>query len=1162
MKQLKDVRSFAGGSMNLDVAESFLKPNEFRELYNCRLIVSDDNKVGYIENVKGNTLVSTTLPSGTNRTVGSCVDEENQAIYYFVYSSQSAHCIFRYNILNGSIDKILYEESILGLSKDVYIQCNVLGGMLFWTDNESPKMIDIEKAYNYTNGGGSSSLDRYTSIDEQVISVLKYPHISQPTALYYSDFTYEQNNLRGKLFQFRIRYTYDNNEESVLSDISGLPKPDYEAFVNEGYYEDQHFNNRIDVSFNSGSSEVYKIDIIAREGNIGHWRVIKTFDKYESNGNLRRDSDNDLFTPNTSMVYWFYNNVIGKVLDQDDAGRDYDYVPIKAGAQEIIEKNRLIYGDITEGFDNVDIDVDMYCHKSRIDYRGDIDIGYTSTDLGLGAGIKWIKFQVPSTIIENRIYGISLLYDNTTTIPENPNGEITVYHRAISSDTQSSVAQSLLDKLNLLIPSLFYFPDPNDSFATYNANGQTGTSAGVFYAMSNAIPFFWASPLTTDGFFKIMASEYSFNTFKAGAWHEFGLRYYDEQGRGGNINTSEECNVYVPNYTQSNELTRVDHKNLINWTINHDPPSWAKYYRWCYTKNTSMVDSKYIPLDETCFTDNGTYWSIEINKILGSDIDDNPIDKRTYYGDWEQGDKIRFVARYDGVSAYAWLTYTDLIEYEILNYDLDDTVDPNVFTIKLNKFNLTEIVDDINNFNVLVEVYRPRKELPDDENDRVFYEVGQKYDINNGAHSVLSGVIDSGDAYLRKISSSTMGVSYPIESLSFSNYYDSEYCDIGRPVVVDKNANRKRYKSDLRFGGKYIQSTQINDICKFLVEDYETLSDKFGAITVLKERGFTLKVLQEYKVNSIYLNRSELQQALHEGVTVVTGVTEVLGSISVSNNRWGCQNPESAFVVNNNLYYADINNRTIIRDALNGSTPITEYGVKDYVRDVFDNLSNYTPFVAGYYDGKHEEVIFTIANSVNGLLYHAATLVFKESPHDKWTGFRSHKRSIWSGENFIYSGQNLISFESGKLYTHNTNSLRNNFYGVQYDQEINFVSNINPESDKVFSNVIYASNKEWEDTNESDGKIIEISIAPSDNYPTGMYSILTNGNFTQNESKREAAILRDMYTNTDHSSPSPVFKDLFTGRQMRGEVLRVKMKNNLTDEVILRFIDIRSRISL
>ena len=83
------------------------------------------------------------------------------------------------------------------------------------------------------------------------------------------------------------------------------------------------------------------------------------------------------------------------------------------------------------------------------------------------------------------------------------------------------------------------------------------------------------------------------------------------------------------------------------------------------------------------------------------------------------------------------------------------------------------------------------------------------------------------------------------------------------------------------------------------------------------------------------------------------------------------------------------------------------------------------------------------------------TLTYSESVNG-WPSFYSYFPEIALGMN-----QYLYSFKGGNLYRHNTNGLRNNYYGVSYESTITSVFNQMPTTSKVFKTIELESDDSW-----------------------------------------------------------------------------------------------------
>ena len=194
--------------------------------------------------------------------------------------------------------------------------------------------------------------------------------------------------------------------------------------------------------------------------------------------------------------------------------------------------------------------------------------------------------------------------------------------------------------------------------------------------------------------------------FKSGAWHRFGLVYYDEKGRSSTVmlNTQDSSDTtydrnsscYVdfptekkyalgpisgvfnpanPSEIQATELNDAEKLNpsMIYWKIFHKPPIWAQYYHWVYARNTSI--GKYMQyIVDNCYVNTGakagttpaeaeadTKLYISLNTMDGRDWSYSERDK-SLVGDWSfaEGDRVRLITKGANFANVLWEKYYDL----------------------------------------------------------------------------------------------------------------------------------------------------------------------------------------------------------------------------------------------------------------------------------------------------------------------------------------------------------------------------------------------------------------------------------------------------------------------------------------------------------------------
>jgi len=206
------------------------------------------------------------------------------------------------------------------------------------------------------------------------------------------DFAYKKNNLYGFMWQFAYRYVYKDNEVSSYSEWSHvMPSPQYAT--NKVDETKQNSYNQIRVWYWNGPADVDKIEIVARkcsyietspdEGNKGEYYLISTIDNNYYDANYTGASSdvesipyqygyNAVTTKNipyirtmaddgTTLQYSgepygyidFRNDGVYTQVDPVAFNKLYDRVPKRAKSQELINENRIVYGNYIDGFNQV-----------------------------------------------------------------------------------------------------------------------------------------------------------------------------------------------------------------------------------------------------------------------------------------------------------------------------------------------------------------------------------------------------------------------------------------------------------------------------------------------------------------------------------------------------------------------------------------------------------------------------------------------------------------------------------------------------------------------------------------------------------------------------------------------------------------------------------------
>ena len=172
------VHVFQKGKMNKDLDERLVPNGEYRDALNLDLADSQNGNMGSLQNVKGTIELRSKaglsavwtdnyIDGLTNpECIGTFRDDLNEKIYWFITSLGNAKgaisIIAEYDQTSNTVSPILVDkQGILKFSRSYLITgINILGGMLFWTDNQTePKKINIEKFKT-----GSTDFDTHTKI--------------------------------------------------------------------------------------------------------------------------------------------------------------------------------------------------------------------------------------------------------------------------------------------------------------------------------------------------------------------------------------------------------------------------------------------------------------------------------------------------------------------------------------------------------------------------------------------------------------------------------------------------------------------------------------------------------------------------------------------------------------------------------------------------------------------------------------------------------------------------------------------------------------------------------------------------------------------------------------------------------------------------------------
>jgi hypothetical protein len=376
-------RQFLYG-MDFDTEERLVKPGFSRKNINVRIGSSSDNGVYSAENVQGNTFIpNVELPEGDNKVIGSYLYKKKNLVYIFIWNDAGTHGIYEYNHESSKIVTVM-QASVFNFNSDSLITgINVVefddsNDLLYWVDKSNPpRKININKA----------KLGGYIlPIKEEVVDAVKYPPLFPPTVNITTDSDYKVNYIRDKIFQFKAAYVYDDKEVSAWSSISlqSLPSSTCGGEESQG--------NTIKIKIPIGGELVERIKIAAREGNVNDFFQI-------SDDQILNIDVSEYTIEGDYIVYEFRNDKAPQSIELNQSIKLFDNLPQVAGAQEFI-KNKITYADITEGYDNVDVDFGLSVSYETSEEEetlntisGVLRIAQPMSSNTLGLAQEYVQFQ-------------------------------------------------------------------------------------------------------------------------------------------------------------------------------------------------------------------------------------------------------------------------------------------------------------------------------------------------------------------------------------------------------------------------------------------------------------------------------------------------------------------------------------------------------------------------------------------------------------------------------------------------------------------------------------------------------------------------------------------------------------------------------------------------
>lgn len=566
--------------MNKDVDERLLDDGYFRHAENIIINTSKGSDVGAIEKCLSNKQL-TFLDLGINpETVGSYSDESKNKLYWWVVSNKGCY-VFEYDFTTKILNRLLTDERIssqrvLKLKRNTFITGigkiiseDTSKDMLLWSDNNMEVCcINIERAKSYAVNG----------FEREDIYLIKKPPKNAPRVLKSFD-RLSSNNIEEKFISFSYRYKYLDGEYSAMGPFTEYvfePKELNIDFATQDNLSMVNKFNSVQLFFNTGDKRVKEIQILAKESNSNNVYIVETFNK-------KKESIGD----NQEKSLTYANNKLYKVLPEKDFFKQYDNVPRKAKALDIIG-NRVVLGNYTEGY-NIN---DTQGKPINIDFKTSVhSLGIDKPLLTSSySGSKQLRLNGTLNLYKKG-YGFKILLDVLNdSSPPSVNGQtlfvetfvFTLYKdfSSLQSIVSDSAFTDFVNSINDYIVSNItnWRLNQDDVILEYPKVSFRFLGGNLFMEVSNgnARTGPGSSPIVTkfsdQAYFSIVEAGKG-QSLKSNKDYETAIIYSDEYGRCSTALTSVENTNFI-------DLNRSTSINRLNIEIKNKAPYWAKTYRF------------------------------------------------------------------------------------------------------------------------------------------------------------------------------------------------------------------------------------------------------------------------------------------------------------------------------------------------------------------------------------------------------------------------------------------------------------------------------------------------------------------------------------------------------------------------------------------------------
>lgn len=641
---------------------------------------------------------------------------------------------------------------------------------------------------------------------------------------------------------------------------------------------------------------------------------------------------------------------------------------------------------------------------------------------------------------------------------------------------------------------------------------------------------------------------YGIKAFTNASQYKIGIAFYDEYLRTRGVEVYKDFETGNFDYPINPKVTL---KRM------GDTPSWAKYYQVVMTKNLTK-DFSYEGYASHYFwkIKNGTETDMRYIRdtyrgdILYLVLDISGMIQSGFTYTYQAGDRINL--NLSSTSSSKVIRNMKVVgqsdNFIYVEWTAGESFATSAYGVTYDTRNTLNAGDDVEVWRMFFEIYSPRSL----EDTQIFYETGELRSIATDFPALNQPVVF--DINSNPIEGDMTFINVAMRTYSINSTHADDHIltqnlehdvkvlirkvngttrnsnwdrNLGKVLVEYDNQSRNRNESKIKYGGKYIQGTNINPISSFSFVQEAEVPYENGAITSLKRAskvesdGDIMLAICERETASLYIGESVLSGTTGDGF--VSSIQSVIGTVRNLKGGYGSSHRRSIVQYAGNIYFWDNNKKKVMRYGADGLTPISDYFMKSYfLGKSGDCLGFYDP----YYDTYHIQ----FDSDTKSVGFHEG--------RNRWISFYdiTSQAAETREENMLLfktSGSNVEYYESLQSdYTE--------FFGTEKDADITYV--MNTQLPEVLKNIKIYTNMDIYDYNNANDIKSELIRVDIDN-ENGQSTELVEANYFAEERVLYSHILRDS------SSPG----GLVSGDHVAGSITDVKLT--------LRNNDIQTRLN-